>query len=321
VPSREQWSYSGGFCGALSIQSIALSYGVWISQYLIRQAAPYGGGHGNPTDGYEVLHTNISPCLTNLSFIYSSWPYNSMPQPQSNAYLAWLKQQLTSGRPVVWFIMCSGDQHDTYGLAAYDHIEPVFGIYSNHILTDPNVYQDDVLVHGSDWDLYGYYRPFNTLVDSASDGPVLTGNCSQAQTEGGGPNEAYPCVMNLIDYGWSIHGLMDPLKRLIPTSLSVTGDQGYEPPTSEPLSGTVLVQGPLTPGSSYTTYRWDGTSTFPTNSKFESSSYTNKWNYVATSSTYTFQDSNPIQSGTAVYYGTILSSTRKNNEKLKGRHL
>jgi hypothetical protein len=35
----------------LSIQSIALSYGVWISQLIIRQNAPPGGGHGNPNDG------------------------------------------------------------------------------------------------------------------------------------------------------------------------------------------------------------------------------------------------------------------------------
>jgi len=207
--------------------------------------------------------------------------------------------------------MCSGDQHDTYGLAAYDHIEPVLGIFSNHPLTDPTVYPDDVLCHGSDWDLYAYYRPFNTLVDSASDGPVLTGNCSNAQTESGGPNEAYPCVMNLIDYGWSILGLMDPLKRLIPTSLSVTGDQGYEPPTSEPLSGTVLVQGPLKVGATYVTYRWDGTSNFPTNSRFETSNYSNKWKFVATTTSYTFEDPNPIQSGNAVYYGTIqVSSSR-----------
>jgi hypothetical protein len=105
-------------------------------------------------------------------------------------------------------------------------------------------------------------RPFNSLVDSASDGDKLTGNCSQAQTVGGGPNEAYPCVMDLIDYGWAIQGLVDPLNkyafsqkefflgfrfsfffrvantnRLIPTSLSISGDGGYEPNQNTSLTG------------------------------------------------------------------------------------
>jgi hypothetical protein len=34
---RKQWGDSGGFCGALSIQAISLSYGVWHSQDLIRK--------------------------------------------------------------------------------------------------------------------------------------------------------------------------------------------------------------------------------------------------------------------------------------------
>jgi len=305
VPSRQQWAFSGGFCGALSVQSIALSYGMYSSQRRIRQAAPQGGGHGNPTDGYEVLHTNISPCLDTLKLRYNAWPWKQTTQPQSNAYLTWLKGELSLGHPVVWFVMCSGDDHNTYGLAAYDHIEPVFGIYSNHVLSDGTVYTDDVLVHGSDWDQNGYYRPFNSLVDSASDGNVLTGNCSNAVPEGGGPNEAYPCVMDLIDYGWSILGLVDPLGRIIPTSLTVTGDDGNEPQSPIPLTATVSVQGPLLVGKQYTIFRWDGTENYPTDSKFESSNYSNMWKFVAQSTTYSFTDPNTIDSSTTVYYATV----------------
>ena len=32
VPSRQQWEDSGGYCGSLSIQSICMSYGAYISQ-------------------------------------------------------------------------------------------------------------------------------------------------------------------------------------------------------------------------------------------------------------------------------------------------
>ena len=30
------------------------------------------------------------------------------------------------------FLMCKGDSHNAYGLGAFDHIEPIFGIYSNN---------------------------------------------------------------------------------------------------------------------------------------------------------------------------------------------
>jgi len=302
VPSRNQWYYSGGFCGALSIQSIALSHGVYLSQKLIRQAAPPGGGHGDRTDGYEILHTNIQTALDKLKFSYNRWNYETEPTPQSNAYLAWLKQELASGHAVVWFIMCSGDNHNTYGLAAYDHIEPVFGIFSNRTLTDLNVYPDDVLVHGSDWDQNGYYRPFNSLVDSSKNGPKLTGNCSKAVPTGGGPNEAYPCLMNLIDYGWSIKGLMDPEERLVPTNLAISGN-GQEPHTGQPLTTTITIPGPLKAGSKYITYRWDGTLNFPTDSKFEQSNFSTSWAFEATQVAHSFEDK--IDSSTAVYYGTI----------------
>ena len=56
---RAQWTTDGGFCGALSIQSIALTFGTYISQDIIRKAAPYGGGHGQKNEGYEVLPVNI----------------------------------------------------------------------------------------------------------------------------------------------------------------------------------------------------------------------------------------------------------------------
>ena len=58
---------------------------------------------------------------------------------------------------------------------AFGHVEPVWGIYSNHSLDDPTVYPDDVLVHSSDQDLNPYYRPFHTLQDT----PKMEGNCRE----------------------------------------------------------------------------------------------------------------------------------------------
>ena len=79
--------------------------------------------------------------------------------------------------------MCKGDAHQSYNIpnATYDHIESVFGIWSNHPLSDPTVYPDDVLVHTSGYALdgtenLGYYRRFDSLVDTIE----MNGNCTDA---------------------------------------------------------------------------------------------------------------------------------------------
>jgi hypothetical protein len=62
-----------------------------------------------------------------------------------------MKSKLAEGYGVVWLIMCKGSDHNMYNIphATYDHLETVFGIYSNHSLSDHTVYPDDVLVHTS----------------------------------------------------------------------------------------------------------------------------------------------------------------------------
>jgi len=180
---RYQWTTGGGFCGALSIQTVALAHGVWISEDIIRKNAGPGGGHGNEREGYEILHTNIEGALTNLGLKYEAFDYENTPLPQSYSYLGWLKSQLARGRGVVWFIMCQGDGHNCYDIpnATYDHIESVFGLWSNHSLSDPEVYPDDVLVHTSGYapdgtGNTGYYRRFDSLIDTTA----MNGNCSAA---------------------------------------------------------------------------------------------------------------------------------------------
>lgn len=101
-----------------------------------------------------------------------------------------------------------GDGHNCYGIenATYDHIEPVWGVYSAAPLDDLTVYDDDVLVHGSDYAPdgaanLGYFRPFGSLVDTTA----MDGNCADAQP-GYGKNEMYPCVEEVHDFGWAITG-------------------------------------------------------------------------------------------------------------------
>ena len=74
---------------------------------------------------------------------------------------------------------------------AFGHVEPVWGIYSNHSLDDPTVYPDDVLVHSSDQDLNPYYRPFHTLQDT----PKMEGNCRERTAALATPAFGSACVL------------------------------------------------------------------------------------------------------------------------------
>jgi hypothetical protein len=188
-----------------------LTHGVWISQDLIRKNAAPGGGHGNDTLGYEILHTNIEGALTNLGFKYDAFDYLNIPLPQSYSYISWLKSKLAQGQGVVWFIMCKGDGHNSYNIpnATYDHIEAVYGLWSNYTLTDPTVYPDDVLVHTSGYapdgiNNTGYYRRFDSLIDTTD----MNGNCSAAVPQFR-QNEAYPCLEKNHSFGYAITGLIN----------------------------------------------------------------------------------------------------------------
>lgn len=302
---RHQWETDGGFCGALSIQTIALAHGVWISQDLIRKSASPGGGHGEKEVGYEILHTNIEEVLTNLGFSYDAFDHKNTPVPQAGPYLAWLKRQLALERGVVWFIMCKGDKHDCYGMknCTYDHIEAVYGIWSNHPLSDHTVYSDDVLVHTSGYAPdgmanTGYYRRFDTLVDTIE----MDKNCSDAQPEWR-RNEAYPCVDHNFPFGYSITGLLRNGGQPVALKLD-----NYEEPNIRNgtqvvyFTGTVTCQR-TTAGVKYGLYRFkQGNAGVPSHVKDYAKVAEKIYIFTAESDSHVIIDQHPILSSSAVAY-------------------
>lgn len=319
VVPRYQWTISGGFCGSVSIQAIGLTYGAWISQDLIRKAAPEAEGHGNSIEGYEILHTNIEVALTNLHFTHSSWDWQRSPEPQGENYLSWMKQQLVQDFGIVQFVLCKGDDHNAYGTTEdpniYDHIEPFFKIYTNHPLNDTTVYDDDIVVHGSDYspdgeNNYGHYREFSTLLDDLN----MQGNCKNAQP-GWGYNEMYPCIYSSRVYGYSMTGLVDEqpsslqtaIQRL-PLSMSVNNTnepniRRGEPPVQLQASLTIS---DLSPGNTYAIYRWDNYQNFPTSSaNYATSNYAHKYSFQADSAIYQFADENLFLSSGSTYYACV----------------
>jgi len=306
IPGRMQWLDRDGYCGSNSIQMVALSYGAWISQDLVRKSV---GNH-------EILHTNIQQAITTLKFMLNSWQYSSYPIPQYVQYLTWLKGHLVKREPVIWFIYCQGDSHGPHGGDGYyDHIEPVFGIWSNYSLSDPNWYADDVLVHHSDWDQNNYYRPFSTLQDNAS----MQGNCAVSPS-GGGKNEMYPCIpSDNYDYGYSMTGVVDPKNIAVPLALYVDDwqepdlDEGEKP---EWFNGTLQLSG-LKSGMNYIIYRWDDANkcpgcpggqyypSIPSDSNYANSTYSYSHPFTATGPSYTWKDPVSFISSGATYYRCV----------------
>ena len=110
-----------------------------------------------------------------------------MTEPQAPDYLKWVKYNLVQGNGIQAFVMCKGDAHTGYGIGPYDHIEPIWGIYSNNLLNESTpleetvLYEDDWIVHGSDYgpdgkQNLGYFRNINDFNDTTA----MNGSCKNA---------------------------------------------------------------------------------------------------------------------------------------------
>jgi hypothetical protein len=84
-----------------------LSKGAWISQQQVRDHTSPCGGNDN-----EILSCNIDEAYTNLKLDYEGFDYNNTPLPQTDAYLSWLKAQLSAGNAVAWMILWSGQAYE-----------------------------------------------------------------------------------------------------------------------------------------------------------------------------------------------------------------
>ena len=309
VTPGQQWNSAGGFCGAFSVQHAALPFGAWISQDLVRKANRDQPGphymHGDTTVGFEVMPSNVAYTAAHLRLRFEEWDYNQ-PKPQAPAFKKWLKAQLAAQHPLAFFPICKGDSHQCYPDSCpnggeCDHVEPIFGLFSNHPLSDPNIYDDDYILHASDQDLQTYYRPINSLDDSLA----MDGNCKNAGS-GFGRNEMYPCFDSSVTYGLAVTGLDINGTKLFPTSVSTPGSAG-EPNVRQgqpavALSATLTVTG-LTSGTKYILYRYNGTAALPAAPPLDVGAQT-KTPFTAAGTSFVHKDPLPFFSDTAVYWVT-----------------
>jgi len=312
VQMRQQWDDSDGYCGSLATQTILLSQGAYVSQDHVRRAVP--GSDRGPGTGAELYYENIGPALDTLKWRHDDWDWRREQQPQWKNYLVWMKKHIINGQGIVWMIKDAAFELKQYNHTAegtmgpaFGHEEPVFGIYSKHPLSDVDTYyDDDVLVHGSDYCAGPHvegprnYRLFSSLPDED-----MTGNCANAQ----GTVGQYPCINEQQNLGFAIMG---PVEEETSIRVHLTLDRFDEPDNNEmnlrnpvDIKGTVTVEGPLEKGEKYTILRWNDFKRVPTTGKYLESEYDASHTFVASSETFTYADPVPFQSTGTTYYRCV----------------
>jgi hypothetical protein len=277
IPPRQQWENGDGYCGEMSIQSIALYDGAWISEQVVRSVA----------GGELLLGVNETVALSRLHLDYSAWD-SGAPQPQATGFLAWMKTQLQQGVPVIYAVYLTDGNNDP----DYDHIVPAVGIDAT---TLGGYVATDELASNNNFGA--------RIVAAMGSLPATRQTCANDTAHGG-------CVPRNVDYGVAVSGVTDLQHATLPVTMTVVGMS--EPNVSlgasaTQMTATVTVSG-LTAGQSYTVLRYDDYRKVPTNStaaQFLTSQFTHRTDFVATGTSWTFDDPTTFLSSGTTYYRAV----------------
>ena len=264
IPARYQWNNNNGYCGECSIQTCALYFGTYASQYRIREII-------DPTQAQDLwVGYHDDEALNALRLTFDEWN-RAQATPQYQKYLAWAKNHLHQGHPVIITIWIRGGVYSDY-----DHIVPAFGYQSAYDWT--TYHAGDTLSFYDNYEPDTYTRAFSTLWDTRA----MNGN---------GASYEY-CIPRDEDYGVAITGIRDDDHSTLPVRLSV--DRQSEPNVSlgkspVTLNATITVQS-LTAGRNYLLLRYNGYQKVPTRN-FAASAYNSAVSFKATGATRTLTDS------------------------------
>lgn len=303
---RLQWTANFGYCGEVALISAGLYYGQYVSQYDARSIASKNIDQSK--EGSQLLiGVNDSYAATQMHLNAVEW--KSVTTSTANNFLAWVKENVASGYPVIIGIYenhhsFDGSNDENAGDAEYDHIVPVIGVSSKHPLTKPSAYYDDDVITFSDNGLwsptgqptYLYHYPFGSFQASRKEANSKS-------------HPVYSLARRGSNYGVAISGIIDHDGNALPVRLAT--DLNYEKPimqegsnirpAPEDLTLTITVSG-LKPGMSYNLYRYNNFQSVP-NSAFngKASKADKKWKInIKSGSTYSMKEK--ISSNqTAVY--------------------
>lgn len=272
MPPRLQWNENYGYCGSTSFISAGLFVGgIWISQYDNRALAS-NSTNQRLEESQLLLGVNDYWAAHAHKMTNKLWDYNDLDVTH---FFAWIKSQILQNHPVVIGIF---ENESVFGNsppdADYDHIVPVTGWGSNHPLTDPSYYADDVIYFSDN----GLYTPVDPSV-SIFECSAVVGQFAQSRKNAdaktaavysvnGNPTKSDP------NFGIALTGIVDehddclPLRVLTSTNqeLPEIVDGSNTRPKAAPLTLTVIVSG-LTSGTSYNLYQYNTMANVPS-SKF-----------------------------------------------------
>lgn len=263
ITPRLQWDNKNGYCGECSIQTCALYFGAYISQYQVRAII-------DPTQNQDLwIDVHGATALNALRFTYEAWN-SSLATPQYPAYLAWAKSHLHNGHPVIITLFVDGEDS-----ADYDHIVPAIGFQSASDWT--TYHAGDKLSFYDNYESSAYTRLFSSLYDTRA----MSVN---------GANYEY-CIPQAVDYGTAITGYRDDDKVTVPVRLNV--GRWDEPnvtlgESAVTLNATLTIES-LKAGTVYTLYRYDDYHKVPVKN-FPLSAYTSAVTFTATAATKTLSD-------------------------------
>ena len=263
ISARQQWDENNGYCGETSVQSFALYFGTYASQYRVRAFI-------NPDQQSQLLiGVNEQTPLRALHLTFEQWNSEG-PSPQWRSYLAWVKRELQQGAPVIGTLYVKG-MHDP----DYDHIVPFIGFRSS--LDTSRYHASDTLLFNDNYAAATLARTFTTL--AATRRIANSGRFTYS-------------IPSRVDYGCAVTGIVDTLRETVPVRLQV--DRSSEPDLiagAQPvtLNATVNIRS-LVPGKTYSLLRYDDPARVPDSGFLAQGGYTSARPFTATAATQTFTD-------------------------------
>merc|ERR1711884_890053 len=116
LPARFMWGWGHtGFCGSMSIQTMNLYYGNYVSQGLVRASV------GNK----EIIPAqNMEKAMSILKMRFEPWDY-TQKAPHYKQYWEWTKYSIKQGIPVIGTVYEKTTKVMRY--PQFDHIVPFIG--------------------------------------------------------------------------------------------------------------------------------------------------------------------------------------------------
>lgn len=309
IPPRLQWNGNFGYCGEVSLISAGLYYGQYISQYDVRAIAIQ-----NAPQNQGQLLIGVNDVYTASQMHLNSIEWDTDNESNTNDFLAWIKQNVVKGYPVIIGLyvneyLFDGNSNPYAGDPDYDHIVPVIGIDSNRSFSDPDYRADDVLYFSDNgiWQVSGK-TPYIYGYSFSS----IQGSREKANNKN---ERIYSLSNDASNYGIAITGVTDLHGDTLPVRLTTNVNYENPPivdgsatrPTPMPLELTITVSN-LVPNVKYVLYRYNSITSVPdSNFNRNASQAYESWNIEISSGT-TYVMTETIYSNEMAIYRAVKAS-------------